>query len=68
VNVFDTPFDLEVEIVDRSGKVRVTKKIGVVPRCAEPFAKETACRCLCKKGYVLGEACGEDAGVEAGSR
>lgn len=65
-DVYDQRFGLEVQIKDRRGKT-ATKKIQVTPRCAEPGVKETACRCLCKKGYVLGEACGEDAGVDSGS-
>ncbi len=67
-DIFDKPYDLEIEIIDRFQKVRVLKKISVIPRCAEPGPKETACRCLCRKGYVLGELCGEDAGVEAGTQ
>lgn len=66
VDVFDTPFELEVLVQDRRKK-RASKIIRVLPRCAEPGAKETACRCLCKKGYVLGESCGDDAGVEGGT-
>jgi len=65
-NVFDLPFELEVQIKDRRGKM-ATRKLNVTPRCAEPGEKETACRCLCRKGYVLGETCGEDAGVDSGS-
>jgi len=65
VDVFDHPFEIEVQVRDRTKK-SATKVIKVTPRCAEPGAKETACRCLCKKGYVLGEACGEDAGVPDG--
>jgi hypothetical protein len=65
-DVFDQTFELEVVVVD-SRKKSVSKKINVIPRCAEPGEKETACRCLCKKGYVLGESCGEDAGVDSGS-
>jgi hypothetical protein len=65
-NVFDTTFELEVQIKDRRGK-SATTKINVTPRCAEPGEKETACRCLCRKGYILGETCGEDAGVDSGS-
>ncbi len=64
-DVFDRTFELEVLVTDRRGKTASTK-IQVVPRCAEPGAKETACRCLCRNGYVLGESCGEDAGVEGG--
>ncbi len=65
-DLFDQTFELEVQIKDRRGKT-ASKKIHVTPRCAEPGEKETACRCLCRKGYVLGETCGEDAGVDSGS-
>jgi len=67
VDVFDQPFEVEVQVKDRSKK-SATKVIKVTPRCSEPGAKETACRCLCKHGYVLGEPCGEDAGVPDGGR
>ncbi len=67
VDVFDQPFEVEVRVTDRSKKT-ATKVIKVTPRCAEPGAKETACRCLCKHGYVLGETCGEDAGAPDGGR
>ncbi|MBX3224917.1 MAG: hypothetical protein KF795_30655 [Labilithrix sp.] len=62
-DVFDVGFELEVVVTDRRKKT-ATRKITVVPRCAEPGDKETACRCLCRNGYVLGETCGEDAGVD----
>ncbi len=61
-DVFDQPFELEVQIQDRRGKT-ASAKVRVVPRCAEPGSKLASCRCLCKKGYVLGETCGEDAGT-----
>lgn len=67
VDVFDQPFELEVVVQDRRKKT-MTKVIKVTPRCAEPGEKETACKCLCKKGYVLGQSCGEDAGVPEGGR
>ena len=66
-DVFDVPFELEVVVTDRAKKT-VTKKITVVPRCAEPGEKETSCQCLCRNGYVLGETCGEDAGVDGSTR
>ena len=66
VDIFDQPFELDVLVVDRQ-KRQVSKSIHVTPRCAEPGAKETACRCLCKQGYVLGQTCGEDAGTDAGN-
>jgi hypothetical protein len=65
-DIYDQPFELEFLVRDRSGK-QTAKKITVTPRCAEPDAKETSCRCLCREGYVLGEACGEDAGIDAGT-
>jgi hypothetical protein len=55
-NVFDLPFELEVIIVDRLGK-KATKTVTVVPRCAEAGERLASCHCLCKTGYVLGEAC-----------
>lgn len=64
-DIFDKPFEVEVVVTDRR-KRKASKRVTVTPRCAEPGAKETACRCLCKKGYVLGESCGEDAGAPDG--
>lgn len=64
-DVFDNPFELEVQVQDRRGK-KASATIAVTPRCAEPGGKLTSCRCLCKKGYVLGESCGEDAGTASG--
>lgn len=61
-DVFDKPFEVEVSVTDRLKK-KGGAKVMVTPRCAEPGQKETACRCLCRKGYVLGETCGEDAGA-----
>ena len=65
-DVFDHEFQLEITIRDRL-KRTMTKTIKVTPRCAEPD-RAVECRCLCKLGYVLGEACGaEDAGpIDAG--
>lgn len=65
-NVFDTPHEIEVVVTDRRQKT-VSKVVTITPRCAQPGERETACRCLCKKDYVLGDLCGEDAGVEAGT-
>jgi len=63
-DIFDQVFELEVLVQDVHGK-KSDLKIDVTPRCAEPGDKETACKCLCKVGYVLGETCGEDAGTDA---
>lgn len=65
VDIFDQSFELELLVQDRQNR-QVSKTIHVTPRCSEPGAKETACRCLCKHGYVLGETCGEDAGTDGG--
>jgi hypothetical protein len=65
VDVFDQPFELEVIVQDRRKK-KASKVIRVTPRCAEPGAKEAACRCLCKHGYQLGQVCGDDAGTDGG--
>jgi hypothetical protein len=59
-DVYDHPFQLTLTLVDRSGR-KASKSIGVVPKCAEPD-KLAECLCICKKGYVLGEMCG-DAGA-----
>lgn len=62
-----TDYEIEVKVTDVAGK-KAGAKVRVIPRCAEP-SREPQCKCLCKKGYVLGEACGEDAGiVEAGGQ
>jgi hypothetical protein len=54
-NIYGTKYELEVTLLDRV-KHKVTKKIGVVPACAEPeLAAE--CACICKANYVLGEMC-----------
>lgn len=65
-DIYDQPFQLELLVTDRRKKT-MTKKITVTPRCAETGDKLAGCRCLCRNGYVLGEACGEDAGIDAGS-
>lgn len=63
-DVFDQTYSLELTIVDRTGN-KTTKTMHVVPRCSEP-GRETECRCICKAGYVLGEACTpSDAGPDA---
>lgn len=66
VDVFDHTFELEVLVQD-SRKKKATKVIKVTPRCSEPGAKETACRCLCKQGYVLGQACAEKGVTDGGT-
>jgi hypothetical protein len=62
-DVFDKPYELQVTVLDRGGRT-ATQKVKVVPRCAEP-ERAAECRCICRKDYMLGQAC--DAGVDAGS-
>jgi hypothetical protein len=62
-DVYDQTFELEVIVQDRRKK-QVSKIIKVTPRCAEPGAKETSCRCICKKDYALGDVCGADGGTQ----
>jgi len=63
-DVYGVPFRLEVTLEDRGGRT-VSRALDVVPVCAEPeFA--ASCACICKKGYVLGEAC--EAESDASSR
>lgn len=64
-DVYDKPFALEVLVEDRRKK-SVSVKMTVTPRCSEVGDKRSACLCLCKKGYVLGDLCNEDAGVTDG--
>ena len=64
-DVDDNVFELEVSVQDARKKAAAVT-IHVTPRCAEPGEKEISCRCLCKQGYVLGESCGDDAGVPDG--
>jgi hypothetical protein len=63
-DVYDKEFELEVVVTDRL-KRTARRTIKVIPRCSEPGEREVSCRCLCRNGYVLGEACGEDAGIDA---
>lgn len=65
-DVYDKTFEVEVAITDRLQRT-ISKVVKVTPRCAEPGARESACRCLCKAGHVLGDTCGEDAGTEGGT-
>jgi hypothetical protein len=62
-DVDDQTFELDVVITDR-GQRTVQKSITVIPRCSEPGAAGDECRCICKKGYQLGQSCG---GAGAGS-
>jgi hypothetical protein len=59
-DLFARSYRLELRIVDRFGKTAEVSR-RVVPDCApEGFAQ---CRCECGACYVLGDACGADAGA-----
>ena len=63
-DVDDKPYELQVTVTDKAGRT-ATQKVNVVPRCAEPD-REAECRCICRKGYVLGQVCtSTDAGADA---
>jgi hypothetical protein len=53
-DLYDVPYELEITVQDGEGHT-ATRKLSVIPRCAETPADE--CRCICKQGYVLGQAC-----------
>ncbi|MDP9151736.1 MAG: hypothetical protein M3O36_17575 [Myxococcota bacterium] len=55
-NVYDQPYRLEVTVEDRQGARKLTKFAQVTPVCAEP-ANAAQCSCICKAGYILGQAC-----------
>lgn len=61
-NVFDTTYELEVTLKERSGRM-TTRTMKVIPRCSEPGVREE-CLCICKVGYVLGQKCAADAGTD----
>ena len=54
-DIFDQDYELTLHVVDRDG-LTATRTATVRPVCAEPDL-EVECRCICKQGYVLGEAC-----------
>jgi hypothetical protein len=54
-DVFDQDYELEVQLKDKLDR-SATKSFMVRPACSEPEL-EAECRCLCKNGYKLGEAC-----------
>ncbi|MGK3984864.1 hypothetical protein WME99_17590 [Sorangium sp. So ce136] len=54
-NIFDEDYEIVVQVKDREG--RMAKEVRQVrPACNEPEF-EVECRCICKHGYILGEAC-----------
>jgi hypothetical protein len=55
-DLFGGSYELTVALETKDGK-SITKTATITPFCGEP-ENEAQCRCICKKGYVLGEACG----------
>jgi hypothetical protein len=60
-DIYGHTFGLELTIIDRA-KRQLTKTLQVTPECAQP-ENFSECSCICKAGYVTGQACG-DAGSE----
>ena len=56
-DVYGNAYALEVTIVDR-GKRELTKTVQVTPECGQP-ENLAECLCICKAGYVTGQACGD---------
>ncbi len=54
-DIFDREFEAEIELTDRTGK-KQKSTLQVTLRCNEADAA-AECRCICKKGYKLGETC-----------
>lgn len=63
-SLFEGTYTLEVKVRDRDGRT-VTGTANIKPSCGDP-ATDSECRCICKKGYVLGEACGAGGGGAGG--
>jgi hypothetical protein len=61
-DAYGNPYALTVSVKDREGRT-ASQTIHVTPVCAEP-ARLSECLCICKAGYVLGQACPSDGGVE----
>jgi len=53
-DVFDSPYKLEVSLTDHYTERTAGRTLTIVPTCP---TSDPECRCLCKKGYVLGEPC-----------
>jgi len=54
-DVFDQSFELVVTVESADGEKKIDRTLNVIPRCNP---SDVGCECLCKQGYMLGEACG----------
>jgi hypothetical protein len=59
-DTYGHPYDLIVSVKDRGGR-SASQTVVVTMTCAEP-SNLAECLCICKAGYVLGQAC-DDGGV-----
>jgi len=59
-DVYGNAYALEVTIVDR-GKRELTKTVQVTPECGQP-ENLAECLCICKAGYITGQACSDGGG------
>jgi hypothetical protein len=54
-DIYDEDYEIVVQVRDRDGRMaKETRRVR--PACGEP-GLEVECRCICKHGYILGEAC-----------
>lgn len=54
-DIFDQEYEILVQVKDREGRMAMRSR-KIRPACREAGV-EAECRCICKHGYVLGEAC-----------
>src|SRR6218665_1270952 len=54
-DIFDQTYELMLVLTDRRGR-SVYKSFNIRPACNVP-GEDVICRCMCKKGYKLGEPC-----------
>jgi hypothetical protein len=63
-DIYGQEYALEMTIQDR-GNRQVAKAIDVTPFCGEP-ENLGECLCICRAGYVLGQACADGGSGDAG--
>ena len=56
-DVYGNAYVLEVTIIDR-GKRELTKTVQVTPECGQP-ENLAECLCICRAGYITGQACSD---------
>ncbi len=61
-SLFDATYQLEVQLKDQGGRT-AKATADVKPSCGDTSADlQNECKCICKKGYTLGEVCQGGAG------